>query len=133
VVVITDNDADKAESIAQRFGKKIISLREETKYVTIDMEKGIDDALAEGNFPAVLVDTADNAGAGTPSDSTFLLRELLDKGVDNIAAGLYWDIVSVRLCMEAGEGAKFALRIGGKVGPESGDPIDLDIKARIQI
>ena len=36
--------------------------------------------------------------------------------------------VSVRLCHEAGIGATFALRLGGKLGPTSGPPLDLDVE-----
>jgi microcystin degradation protein MlrC len=38
--------------------------------------------------------------------------------------------VAVHLCREAGEGATFDLRIGGKVGPASGAPVDLRITVR---
>ena len=43
------------------------------------------------------------------------------------ASGLYWDPVAVRFCMEAGEGAALDLRIGGKCGPDSGNPVDLAV------
>ncbi|MED5406389.1 MAG: MlrC C-terminal domain-containing protein, partial [Pseudomonadota bacterium] len=46
------------------------------------------------------------------------------------ATGFYWDPVAVRFCIEAGEGAQLSLRIGGKVGPDSGDPLDLSITVR---
>jgi microcystin degradation protein MlrC len=78
----------------------------------------------------VLADFADNAGAGAPSDSTFVLREVLNRGMRDVALGLFWDPVVVRMCRELGEGATLAVRLGGKVGPMSGDPVDLTVTVR---
>src|SRR5207244_6487932 len=44
--------------------------------------------------------------------------------VEGAAVGPIWDPVAVRLCFDAGEGATFPLRFGGKIGPASGQPID---------
>jgi len=41
-----------------------------------------------------------------------------------VALGPIWDPVAVRLCFDAGLGATFPLRFGGKTGPASGQPID---------
>jgi microcystin degradation protein MlrC len=45
------------------------------------------------------------------------------------ALGCLWDPGAVALAQEAGEGATLRLRLGGKLGPMSGDP--LDIVARV--
>jgi microcystin degradation protein MlrC len=39
--------------------------------------------------------------------------------------GIFWDPVTVRMCSEAGVGAVMNLRIGGKICPQSGDPVDV--------
>jgi microcystin degradation protein MlrC len=44
----------------------------------------------------------------------------------DVAIGPFWDPIAARIAIEAGEGARLPLRIGGKVSPLSGDPIDLD-------
>ena len=38
--------------------------------------------------------------------------------------------MAVRFCVEADEGASLDLRIGGKCGPLSGDPIDLRVRVK---
>ena len=38
--------------------------------------------------------------------------------------GRIWDPIAVWLCFDAGLGASFPLRFGGKIGPTSGQPID---------
>ena len=42
-----------------------------------------------------------------------------------MALGPLWDPLAVRIATEAGVGATLDLRIGGKVSPLSGDPMDL--------
>ncbi|WP_352857865.1 MlrC C-terminal domain-containing protein [Mesorhizobium sp. M0142] len=46
---------------------------------------------------------SDNSGAGAPGDAVHVLRELLARGVTNVASGLYWDPMTVRQCEDAGE------------------------------
>jgi microcystin degradation protein MlrC len=85
---------------------------------------------APSDKPIVIADVADNAGGGASSDSTFLLRALLEQGIGNFAMGPFWDLGALRICADAGAGARLALRIGGKCGPASGDPVDLHVTVR---
>ncbi len=130
VLVIRDGDVAKAEALAQRLGQEIWGLREQTatRHETID--GAISAGLAGGAGPLVLADVADNAGGGAPSDNTAILRRLVDRSVTGAVTGCYWDPQAVEFCLEAGEGATFDLRIGGKCGPSSGDPVDLRVTVR---
>lgn len=132
VVVVADGDQAKADRLARALAQEFFDLRRstDTPYDTID--EGLDHAVAAapGTGPIVLADVADNAGAGCSSDSTFVLRRLVERGVSDVVTGLYWDPVAVQICREAGLGATFDLRIGGKVGPASGDPLDLRVTVR---
>jgi microcystin degradation protein MlrC len=58
-------------------------------------------------------------------DSTFILQGLIERGIGGIALGGIWDPGAVQLCFDAGVGAKFLMRIGGKTGPASGLPTDV--------
>ncbi|ASV83765.1 mlrC family protein [Ochrobactrum quorumnocens] len=129
-LVVTDNDPSKAARIAESFGHEIYVAREEMRgdYLTID--EALDRAIAVENGPVVLADVSDNAGGGAPGDSTFILRRILERGIEDVASCLYWDPIAVRMCREAGEGATLELRIGGKIGKVSGDPLDLTVKIR---
>jgi microcystin degradation protein MlrC len=130
VLVISDGDADKARTTAEQVGAKIWAAKDETHPTGLTIDDALDHGMAATSGPVVLADLGDNAGVGAPSDSTFILRRIIERGDRNIASGIYWDPVSVRFCMEAGEGANFDLRIGGKVGVASGDPVDLRITVR---
>ena len=125
ILVYTDGDQAKADALARQLADELIAMRErlEVRYPSIDAS--LDEALAFDGGPVVLADGADNPGGGAASDSTFILRRLVERGVRDAAVGPLWDPIAVRIAFEAGQGARLAMRIGGKIGPMSGDPMDL--------
>lgn len=129
MLVIADGDAAAAQRTAEAFGKRIWDLREETRPQLTTVEAALD-AVRAGPGPMVLADVSDNAGGGAPSDSTFILRAALDRGDTGLLIGHFWDPLAVRFCEEGGEGATLDLRVGGKCGPASGDPVDLRATVR---
>ena len=128
-LVIADGDAGLAEAEARRLGQELWDMRDELRRFP-SMEDGIDKALAVDGAPVVMADFADNAGGGAPSDSTFVLRAAIARGLKDIAFGTFWDPVLVAMCIDAGIGAEMDIRLGGKIGPMSGDPVDLKITVR---
>lgn len=127
VLVITDNDKAKAEQVAAEFGRKLFDIRHSVGVHSPPMDEAFDKALAAKGMPVVIADQADNPGGGAPSDSTFALREMLRRGIDNSGVAMLWDPIAVQVAMAAGAGAKLDLRVGGKMGPVSGDPLDLSV------
>ena len=130
MVVVADGDRDRALALAERLGREIWDMRHATATPHDTVDEALDRALAAPRGPVVLADVADNAGGGAPGDSTFILRRIIDRGIGNVVSGSYWDPQAVALCEEAGEGATFDLRIGGKCGVASGDPVDLRITVK---
>ncbi len=124
MLVISNGDAELAASTARRFGQRIWSLRDETTQPMLTVHEALD-AFEQGPGPVVLADVADNAGGGAPSNSTFILRAALERRISGLLTGYYWDPLAIRFCEEAGEGATLDLRIGGKCGVASGQPVDL--------
>lgn len=124
ILVVVDNDKAKADWLATEIGEEFISMRGRTAPDYLSVDDGIKAAVAANAFPVVMADPADNAGGGAPTDNTTILRELIARGVDGAALGPIWDPIAVRLCFDAGEGAVFPLRFGGKTGPASGPPVD---------
>jgi microcystin degradation protein MlrC len=127
ILVITDNDKAKADRLATAIGQEFISMRGRTAPDYLSIEQGIDAAVAFNASPVVMADPADNAGGGAPSDNTTILRRLIERDVNDAAVGPIWDPIAVRLCFDAGVGASFPLRFGGKIGPTSGTPIDATV------
>ncbi len=130
ILVVADGDKAKAEALARRLGLEFFGLRRETQPPYV----GLDQAMARAarhnqRQPLVLADVSDNAGGGAASDSTFILRAMLQQGVKDAAIGMFWDPMAVRLGFEVGESGELDLRLGGKLGAASGPPLDL--RARV--
>lgn len=128
VIVVHDAEAAlRAEQIADELAAAFFALRL-TVPARLPIDAAIDKALAElsPNGPVVIGDGADNPGGGAACDSTFVLEALLARGVENAALGMIWDPQAVEIAADAGVGARLSLRIGGKVGPMSGRPLDVE-------
>jgi microcystin degradation protein MlrC len=127
ILVVSDDRKQEADALAASLGSEVISFRDRllAPYLTVDA--ALDAALACTGTPVVLADSADNPGGGAAGDSTFLLRHLVERGVD-AALGPLWDPLAVSLCHAAGEGARLPLRIGGKISPASGAPFDAQVE-----
>jgi microcystin degradation protein MlrC len=124
VLAITDGDPALAAQIAERIGREIYAAREALLPRFPGVAAALDEAQASAGL-VVLADTADNAGGGAPGDNTALLKAMLDRGAADAALGAIWDPIAAAACADAGVGATLPLRIGGKCGPASGDPLDV--------
>jgi microcystin degradation protein MlrC len=127
VLAITDGDAVLAERLAEQFATDLWGLRAQLRIDYPDIDAALDIAVAEPKGPVVLADVSDNAGGGAPSDTTWFLQKVLQRGLKDVALGIFWDPIALRLCVEAGEGARLRIRVGGKVGSDSGQPVDLEV------
>ena len=127
MLAITDNNPDLAAQLAQEFGERLFDMRHDLDVKSLPLDEALDKALQRESGLVVIADQSDNAGGGAPSDSTFALRALLNRGVTDVALGMIWDPIAVQVAMSAGEGATLDLRVGGKMGPMSGDPLDLRV------
>jgi len=117
-----------AGELVDQLAQAFYALRERASSPRMPMHEALDAALAAPPGLVVLADSADNPGGGAACDSTFLLRALLERGVRDAALGMIWDPQAVAIAASAGVGARLALRVGGKVGPMSGDPLDLEVE-----
>lgn len=133
VLVVFEADQQASASagrIADRLGAEFFALRASGAKAALTVEQAVEQAVDAGLAArdqglVVLADRSDNPGGGAAGDSTFVLRELLRRGVNDVALGMIWDPLAVQLASDAGVGADVALRIGGKVGEGSGMPLDV--------
>jgi len=127
VLIYTNNDQTAAASIAQDFGRRYQAMAEVMKGNGTGRTFADDIKLAKAAtaFPVILVDSSDNPGGGASGDNMALARAMLDNGLTPACIGPIWDPLAVRLGFEAGLGADFSLRVGGKVGEASGPPLDV--------
>jgi microcystin degradation protein MlrC len=128
VLVVADGDHAKAQALADRLGRELWDMRADLAPPFMGIEDAIGRVVGHnGEKPLVLADTADNPGIGAAGDSTFLLRRLIERKVGGVAIAPFWDSQATLSAFEAGIGARLALRIGGKLGPASGDPVDVQV------
>ena len=131
MLAVADGDPDRAMAAARHYGEALFALRHEVApaFLTIDaaLDLALDLAANKSRGPVVIADVADNPGGGAPGDATFFLRAVRARAIDEIILGYFWDPVSVRFCFEAGLHATLDLRIGGKCGVASGEPVDLRV------
>jgi microcystin degradation protein MlrC len=134
VLVYADGDTALAQRTARVLADELIGLRERLGVPMPGVDEALDQALADHDGPAgqdgpvVIADSADNPGGGAAGDSTWFLRRLVERGIGPAALGPLWDPGAVRICFDAGIGARLALRIGGKIGPLSGAPLDAEVQ-----
>ena len=124
-MLVYADTADKAQQLARQLADELVAMRAQLIMSFPDIDATLDEALAFNGGPVVISDGADNPGGGAPGDSTWFLRRMLERGITNVAVGPLWDPGAARVAFEAGVGAKLSIRIGGKIGPLSGDPLDL--------
>ena len=128
ILVVMDEDKKKGDALATKIGEEFVSMRGKTMPSYYGIDEGIKVAMESNVAPVVMADPADNAGGGAPSDNTSILRRMMERQAADAAVGPIWDPIAVRLCFDAGLNAEFALRLGGKIGPSSGAPIDARVK-----
>ena len=130
-VVVSNADAQLAHEVAARVGSAFYAIRHEVTLSPTPLDLALDHALpGSHDGPVLLADTADNAGGGAPSDSTFVLAELLRRGVREAGVAPLWDPGAVRVAFASELGSTIDLRLGGKSTRFSGDP--LDVTARVK-
>ena len=127
IIAITDSNLAQAESVAQRLADQFIDAVIAQGQIGVDLDTALEQA-SKARGRVILADRADNAGGGAASDSTLLLAELLRRGMRDVALGCLWDPVAANLCHLAGVGSRIQLRLGGKIGPLSGNPLDVKVE-----
>lgn len=128
VLVISDDAPDAGRALALDLAQEVLGFGASRLPPMPAPKEAVEQALASSAGPVVLADRWDNPGGGVAGDSTFILQELLRNPDVPSAVGALWDPVAVAFCRAAGAGARFRLRIGGKVAPSSGPPVDAEVE-----
>ncbi|HHU94033.1 MAG TPA: M81 family metallopeptidase [Alcaligenaceae bacterium] len=110
--------ADQAELAEAQFAGKLYAPLEAVQYAIQESENSAK--------PIVIADAQDNPGAGSNSDTTGMLRALIEADAQDAAIGLIVDPESARLAHAAGEGATIRLSLGGKSGITDDSPLTAD-------
>jgi microcystin degradation protein MlrC len=126
VLVICDGDRaaaqDAAVTIATDFLARGAQL--DARYSSLDQTI---ERVRASSGTVLIADLADNPGGGMAGDSTFILRRFIAERPGPSVFATIWDPVATENAIAAGLGARFPIRLGGKLGPFSGDPLDMEV------
>lgn len=128
MLAITNNDYDLATALANLWGLKLFSLRDEISFDSKPINDALTEANSSNNYPVVVADQSDNPGGGAPSDSTFALKWLLDNKVESALLAFIYDPEVVKIAKLVGIGGNVQVRVGGKMSIHSGQPVDAMVK-----
>ncbi len=130
LLVISDNQPQQAQQLAQQLGMELFALRGKTLPACLTIAQALQQASAMEPGPVVLADIWDNPGGGVAGDGTLILQQIIHLGIQQVAVGTIWDPMAVRLCFAAGEGALIPLRFGGKSCATAGAPVDAEVQVK---
>lgn len=80
--------------------------------------------LARALGAVVFCDASDAVGTGTPGESTWILKALLERGSDLVSYLALRDAAAATAAFEAGVGAEISLSVGGKLDAVYNRPLD---------
>lgn len=130
ILVVADNNLELARSHAEKIAGRLWELKEEFIPHLPNVKEAVSEAIKSEAYPVILADVGDNIGAGTPGDSTFILRELIEQNAEN-AVVIIADEESVEEAMNVGVGQPVKLFVGGKVDKLHGEPISITGKVKL--
>ena len=118
VVVVTDNERELAERYRDELLDAAWRNRQEFVYVRKPLETSLDQGIAaankSGDGPVILLDHYDNTASGGTMDTTEVLRAILERGLEDVAAFGIFDPEAVQTMVEAGVGNEVTVDLGGK-------------------
>ena len=119
-IVITDNDAQLAETLAGEIARRYWDRRHDLEPEMFTPVVAIRKGLQVDGGPVVLVEAADCCGGGAAGDSIAALSALVDGGVDVPSIVPVVDPEAAATCHAAGEGAELSITLGHKLDPRWG-------------
>jgi microcystin degradation protein MlrC len=128
VLVITDNQPEQAQALAEKIGREVLALGTVPGPKHYKPEESVAFARSAPGQPIVFGDRWDSPGGGVPGDGAIMIETLLRHPDVPAAIGVLWDPIAVEFCHAAGLGAPLWLRIGGKATPVSGSPVDAHVE-----
>lgn len=122
VVVAYADEQAGADAVAQALHDYILEREADFQVPFLSPAEAVGKAMrSNAHKPFVLADVQDNCGAGATSDTTGLLKAMVELQPDRCVLGLLVDPEAAAAAHEAGEGAEIEIAVGGKRFTE-GDP-----------
>jgi microcystin degradation protein MlrC len=123
VVTVANGDAALAEAAGKDVAQKIWHMRDRFNANYPSPAQGVQQALAAEGQPIVMNETSDNPGIGAPGDGTYLLRAMVEAGLERACIATIADPQTVKKAHQAGVGSTIEVSIGGKTDRHHGSPV----------
>ena len=135
------SNAHHVREAVQRLHGEVVSRRAEWSVDLLSPAAAVERAIelaAGATAPVVIADTQDNPGAGGDSNTTGLLRALIEaqageRLAGRVALGLLFDPASAQAACSAGVGATLSLTLGRAVPTWSGALTDPAVRAPAKV
>ena len=116
-IIAYGEDQKQADKAADKISSCFVSLKDKFQIGLLSPNEGVMKAIGFlGQGPQVIADVQDNPGAGGSSDTTGLLRAMLDAGVTAGVLGIMADPLLAAQCHDVGVGGTVIGSLGGKSG-----------------
>ena len=132
VVFAYAEDANRANDAARKLWDMVNEAESDYECPVYDPDDAVKRAMsiaARASRPVVIADTQDNPGAGGDSNTTGMLRALVDNRAEHAALGLIDDRNAAQAAHAAGEDAEIEIDLGG----QSRIPGDAPFRARFRV
>lgn len=127
------HDAVSAEDCVDELHDSIVAREAEWRVPFLAPHEAVQEAMristAGATRPVVIADTQDNPGAGGESDTTGMLKALVEENAQGAAIGLIVDAAAARVAHQVGVGAEIDIALGGHSGVAGDSPF----KARFKV
>ena len=111
-LVITDDDIDRAATMARGIAEQYWARRTDLEPKTYTPDDAINRGLAVSGGPVILVETSDCCGGGAAGDSIATLSALVERNLDQVSLVPVVDPKAAAVCHAAGEGARLTIALG---------------------
>ncbi|MCX6623855.1 MAG: M81 family metallopeptidase, partial [Acidobacteria bacterium] len=122
VVVVTDNDPQRALGEARKLADRMWELRDQIVLRLPDASEAVKQAMGAENFPVALFELGDNVGGGSPGDETFILEQLLLQRAQGWVV-VICDPAAVDAAKSAGVEGLFDRPVGGATSATMSKPV----------
>jgi microcystin degradation protein MlrC len=125
--VVMLGDPARGHAYLAELSEMALARKEVGNRLDMPLEEALRLLPEEGTGPVLLVEPADNIGAGSPGDTTTLLRALIERGISN-AGVIINDPETVSLLADRPLGERIRVRLGGKSGVVGAVPLLLEVE-----
>lgn len=126
VIVVAERDQALAEATANELAGWIWDRRQTWYQPPMTVREALAAGEAQGRYPIILADHADNTGGGSPGDSTEVLRTFIELGLRDAVILYIVDPEVAERAHAVGAGGRLVTAVGGKSDPIQGPPVLMD-------